>query len=322
MGSVRRIACIFIGMLVGTFSFVISASASAPGRSSSLTSPTPTKTSSSAAATLPTVAQARPIVENLWSRREAALAALNTAMIAPVETGSAKHQDDQYVASVRCRCEPQKDPHPLDAMIPQIPRASSDGTFFAQVRTTNARTHEHLWYVLALKRGPSGGWKIWYVNLGGYKAAPPMRWLTDSNGYTRPVNATSRAQIAHLATAYVRFVMARGPLTGRTDYGAAIHRWVRVEPKNDGIYGLALASGDVLSCFTVHYFETYSLEAGLLQGVTQGQWGHHLAPGVYRSITIDTAAPMCLAGKGVGETVGVLRFNYEQRVVAIAGVRK
>jgi hypothetical protein len=29
---------------------------------------------------------------------------------------------------------------------------------------------------------------------------------------------------------------------------------------------------------------------------------------------------MCVAGGGVGKTVGVLRLNYEQRVVATTGV--
>jgi hypothetical protein len=244
-------------------------------------------------------------------------------MIDPIEAASAKQQDDGYIASVRCRCEPQKDAHPADAVVPQIPKASPDGVFFAQVHTTNTSTHQHLWYVVAIERAePRGGWKISYVNLGGYKAAPPMRWLTHSNGYTLPITSTSHARIARLAEASVRYALASGPLTGRTDYGATIRRRVEVDPKKDGIYGLALPSGEVLSCFTVHFFETYSLTAGLLQGATRAQWGHHLSPGIYRSVTIDTASPMCVAGEGVDETVGVLRFNYEQRVVAETGVRK
>jgi hypothetical protein len=50
--------------------------------------------------------------------------------------------------------------------------------------------------------------------------------------------------------------------------------------------------------------------------------GPPATPGIYTSITIDTAAPMCVAGGGVGKTVGVLRLNYEQRVVATTGVCK
>jgi hypothetical protein len=65
-----------------------------------------------------------------------------------------------------------------------------------------------------------------------------------------------------------------------------------------------------------------ALQSALQQGPSWSQSGHRVPPGIYTSIAIDTAAPMCVAGGGVGKTVGVLRLNYEQRVVATTGVCK
>jgi hypothetical protein len=308
-------------LAVATASLLLMLGAAAYAQSSR--SPAPlTRTLSSANIALPTPAAARSIVSSLWSQRESALASLNTTKIDPLESASAKQQDDDYINSVRCRCERRKDPHPADRVIPQVPKSSVQPVFFAQVHTTNANTREHLWYVVAVERNVAGLWKLAYINLGGYKAAPPLRWLTNSSGYTLQVTAQSRARMTHLADTSVQYAMTHNKLTLRTAYGATIHRRFAVEPGKDGIYGLTLLSDEVLSCFTLHNIETYSLQSGLQQGPSRSQWGHRLPPGIYTSITIDTAAPMCVAGRGVGKTVGVLRLNYEQRAVATTGVRK
>ena len=71
----------------------------------------------------------------------------------------------------------------------------------------------------------------------------------------------------------------------------------------------------------MHSIETYSLPGGLSQGSARKQWGHPLAPGTYKTITVDTAVPMCTLGKGIGNDTGVLRFTYQQRVIGTTGVR-
>ena len=72
----------------------------------------------------------------------------------------------------------------------------------------------------------------------------------------------------------------------------------------------------------MHRVDTYSLQSGLLQGRTRNQWGRLLRPGIYRSVTIDNAAPMCVVGRGVGGKAGALQFKYDKRVVGTTGVRK
>jgi hypothetical protein len=271
---------------------------------------------------LPTPAAAQTIVSRLWSERESAFAQLYPPMIGSVESASAQQQDEHYIRSVLCGCEPRKDPHPADRVVAQIPKTSVQPVFFAQVHTTNARTHTSEWYVVAVERDNRGAWKLAFINFGDYKAAPPLHWLTRSNGYTAPVTAESHARMTHLADVSVHYAMTHNPLTERTNYGATIHTRFRVTPDKDGNYGLALPSGEVLSCFTLHSIDTYSLRSGLQQGPTRSQWGHLLAPGVYTSITTDAATPMCVAGKGVGNKVGVLRLNYERRILVTTGVRK
>jgi hypothetical protein len=267
-------------------------------------------------------AAARSIVTRLWSQRETALASLDTGEINRLESAYAKQQDDAYIAAVRCGCEPQKDPHPLDAVVPQIPKAPpAQPFFFAQVHAINSETGEQAWYVVAVERGGTG-WKLAHVNFGGYKTAPPFRAFTHSDGYTPRVTAASRARMTRLAEASIRFANIKNPLTHRTDYGATVRSRYALEPGRDGVYGLALPSGQVLSCFAMHRVDTYSLQSGLLQGRARNQWGRLLRPGIYKSITIDNAAPMCVVGRGVGGKVGSLQFKYDKRVVGTTGIRK
>ena len=284
--------------------------------------PLTTKPSSANMALTQSPAAARSIVTSLWSRRESALGSLDATEIDRLESSYAKRQDDAYINSVLCRCEPEKNPHPSDHVIPQIPKASVQPVFFAQVHTTNSDTGERPWYLVAVERDDSGSWKLAHVTLGGYKAAPPLRGLTNSDGYTLRVSAVSHARITRLAENAIRFANTHNDLTQRTDYGATIHARYALEPERDGVYGLALTSGKVLSCFAMHRIDTYSLQAGLLQGQARRQWGHALPPGIYKSITVDNAEPMCVVGRGVGKSVGVRQFKYDTRVIATSGVRK
>jgi hypothetical protein len=276
---------------------------------------------SSARIALPTPGLAHVIVNTLWDERETALVSLDTAKLEAFEVASAEQQDVSYVNSVRCSCEARKDLHPADAVIAQIPKTSVQPMFFAQVHTINARTHVPVWYVVAVVGNNAGAWKLAYVNLGGDTAAPPLGQLTGSSGYTPPITALSYARMTRLAANSVKHAMAHGKLTDSTEYGATIHTRYTLEVGKDGIFGLTLPSGDVLSCFTLHGIDTYSLPSGLQQGPTQSQWGHLLAPGIYKSITADSAAPMCVTGNGVGDATGAFRFSYDQREITTTGVR-
>jgi hypothetical protein len=265
---------------------------------------------------------ARSIVTSLWTRRENALASLDTRAINRFESGYARQQDNAYINAVRCRCEPPKDAHGLDLVVPQIPKAASvQPAFFAQVHATNADTGEQAWYVVAVERAGTG-WKFAHVNFGGYKAAPPLRAFTHSDGYTPRVTTASRARMTRLAEASIQFANTHNPLTHRTEYGATVRSRYAIKPGKDGIYGLALPSGEVLSCFAMHRSDTYSLQSGLLQGRTRNQWGRLLRPGIYESITIDNAAPMCVVGQGTRGKVGTLEFKYDKRVVGTTGIPK
>lgn len=259
---------------------------------------------------------------SLWTQRETALASLDTSELSRFESAFAKQQDAAYIHAVQCGCEPQKDPHSLDLVVPQIPRAPSvQPAFFAQVRSTNSDTAEQAWYVLAVERDGARGWKLAHVNFGGYKVAPPFRAFTHSDGYTPRVTAAARARMTRLAKASIRFANTQNKLTHRTDYGATVYSRYAIKPAKDGIYGLALPSGRVLSCFAMHRTDTYSLQSGLLQGRARNQWGRLLRPGVYRSITIDNAAPMCVVSQA-GKSVGALEFKYDKRVVGTTGIPK
>ena len=59
----------------------------------------------------------------------------------------------------------------------------------------------------------------------------------------------------------------------------------------------------------------------LQQNPARTQWDSRLAPGLYASITLDNAAPVCVVGSGVGSDPGVLRWTYNERVYGASGVR-
>ncbi len=223
------------------------------------------------------------------------------------------------MAGVRCGCEPQKDRHSIGAILPEIPRSSPHGTFFAQVRTTNLSSGDHPWYVLAVTRA-AGTWKIAHVTLGGYKPRPPLSGLRVRAGAVAAVSARDQARMVHVAARETAWATAHARRTSHTSYGATVRARGVVRPAADGVYGLTLPGGKVLACFTLHELDTYSLAGGLAQDESRQQWGAQLAPGAYRTITVDTAEPECAAGTGVGRAVPGLWLQYTSQHVAVTGM--
>ena len=273
------------------------------------------------ASSMPSVDAARTIVSGLWAQRETALSRLDAASIPPLEMASARQQDVAYINGVRCRCEQMKGDHPMTEVIPQVPRASVQPVFFAQVHTTNVESGTHPWYLVAVERDAGGTWKLAFIDLGGEQSSPPLAALARSAGTALSVTNQTRARMAQLTRNAVHHAMTHNKLVFATSYGATIHRHAELRPDADGVFGFPLPSGDVLTCFTLHTIDVFSMPNGYLQqGPTQSEWGHNLAPGDYRSITYDTASPRCVVGKGADTAPGVLRFSYEDRIVGTKGV--
>src|SRR6266550_6025947 len=173
---------------------------------------------------LPTVADARTIVNTLWTMRETAFAAQDTARIDAIETASARQLDDAYLGWIACKCDPPKAPLSLGQVIPQIPRGSAQPFFLAQVRTTDEVTRRPVWHVVAVERDASGTWKLAFVSWGSYKAAPPLQSVTRSSGYTAAVTAQAHARMIQLAVATAADISARTPHLASTSWGATIHQ--------------------------------------------------------------------------------------------------
>lgn len=125
-------------------------------------------------ATLPTPAAAKAIVSDLWAQREGALALLNADMLTPYETAAARTIDRAYINAVNCQRSPAKDAHPALRVIPEVPQSSVQPVFFAEVRTTNERSKQHPWCVVAVARD-AGHWKLAFVTLGSKSALPACR---------------------------------------------------------------------------------------------------------------------------------------------------
>ncbi len=267
--------------------------------------------------------EAHDAASALWGQRETALASLDVTKLAVIETKSALQMDSAYVDAVQCGCKPQIDGHPAKKVIVQIPKKSVQPVFFAEIDTTNTGTNRHPWYVLAIARDKATwSWRIAYVTFGGYGAAPPLRKLTKSAGLTPAVTDQSVARMGHLADLSVHYAMTHNKLTGHTSYGATIRRKAEVKPAKDGLYGLQLPSGNVLSCYTMHSLVTYSDKSGLRQSASREQWGDLLAQGTYKSITTDNAQTECVVGKGVGKNTGKLWLQYTPQLLSTTGVIK
>jgi hypothetical protein len=269
---------------------------------------------------MPTPARARAIAGRLWGLRERALASLDPGRLRSFETRSAIAADTAYDRGVRCGCVPQKNAHPLLRVIPMIPRTPNGGSFIAQVRTANSTSGDHPWYVIAVERR-GGAWRIAFVTFGGYRAAPPLEKLTPDVGYTPPVTAAAWRRITRLAHLAVRSAAAHAHhLVSHTDYGATVRARGAVRTGADGVYGLVLPAGKVLSCFTFHELDRYSLAGGLAQDGLRQQWGALLAPGAYRSITVDAAQTECTVGTGANARAGAVWLRYDPLVVGTTGV--
>lgn len=272
---------------------------------------------------MPTPAQASAIVARLWSKREAALANLDSDLLAAYESRSARRQDTAYVGQAACGCDPLKAAHSLNTVIPAIPTTSTQPAFLAQVRTTAptaSTAHRHAWYVVAVAQNARGRWKLAFVTLGGYGAAPPLQRFGDATGYTYHVNAWARSRMTTLAHDLVASAMSHNRSVSYTTDGATVHTRFELENRSDGLFGLSFSSGQVMSCFTVHLIETYTRPGGLRQDAMGRQWGSLLAPGAYRSIRVDTGTPECVIGKGVGRTHESGVFSYETEILSITGV--
>ena len=187
-------------------------------------------------------------------------------------------------------------------------------------RTTNERTKRHPWYVVPVARD-AGRWKLAFVTFGTSATAPPLPELGSSGGYTPRITASMGARMTRLASYSASWSTSHDANVAHTDYGATVRIRSTIEGATDGVFGLSLSSGMVLSCFTLHELGTTTLAGGLLQGAAQRQWSQLLAPGTYRSITVDTATPQCMVGSGAGTPPGRVRMQYDDTIVAVTGVR-
>lgn len=267
---------------------------------------------------LPSLTDAHMIVTSLWNNRETALAAQDHSALAATETSSALAQDASYLRSVACGCEPVRQPTNLDRALPQIPKSAARPVFFAQVHVTAGLRQTPEWYVVAVA-SVGGRWKLAFVDRGGTAPAPPLQALTKSSGLTAAQTASVQSQLVRVARTSVRQALARTHRVQQMSWGGIDRNIFTLEPQKDGIYGLALPGGQVLSCFTVHSIDTYSMPGGTLQQGPQAQWGHQLAVGTYRSITSDTAMPLCATGSGAANGASVVRFQNDERTMSTTG---
>jgi hypothetical protein len=268
-------------------------------------------------AVLPTPAAAQSIVRTLWFRREVALAQSDPSTIDTFATASAKAHDLTYMRLRRCRCEKSIGEHPIDEVVLQIPKASIRPVFFAEVHTTNASSGLRVWYVVAVEHVRSGAWKFAFVSWGGSgeDATAPFLPFTKSSEYTPPVTAEALARIQRQAKAVVH----ANPTT-RTKEGVVIRSRGTMGPQAEGVYGVPLPSGQVISCFTWHVIGTYTYPGGVLvQRAAKLSWGPLIKPGTYASITLDNAMAECTVGTGKPQPE--MLFADAPRVVAASGVR-
>jgi hypothetical protein len=257
------------------------------------------------------------VVSALWAQREGALAALDPSQLRRVETGAARAADVGYIASVECGCEPRKDGHQAIDIIPVIPHGSRR-FFFAEVRTTNSSDGRHPWYVIAVTANHNQAWRIAYLTFGAYAKQPPLHRLLGNHQTTAPITAADTRRMTRLAELSARYSNHDGRHHERTSYGATIKVHTVVRPARDGVFGLPLASGKVFSCYTLHDIGIYTLASGLQQNEARQQWGAFLAPGIYRTITIDGARTECAIG--TGQNAGGVWLHYDSQIINTTGV--
>jgi hypothetical protein len=254
----------------------------------------------------------------LWAQREQALNATDPSRIDTFDAASARAHDLVYLANIRSGETPQLVPHPIVKVVPQIPKGSDRPVFFAQILTTNGEIDKFVWYIVAVERGRDDKWRIAFMSFGGRdKDALPLSPLTGSDSYTPRVTADVRARIARQAMSVVHAYP-----TERPKKGFVIRNRGAVDVAAEGIYGLALASGDVLSCFTWHTISTIRFIPGVLQQrAPKYVWGRRLAVGDYRSITVDEAVAQCTKGAGERTSKPALVLQDLPRKASTTGVR-
>jgi hypothetical protein len=191
--------------------------------------------------------------------------------------------------------------------------------FFAEVRTVNGRTQAHPWYVVAVTRS-AGSWKLAFITFGTNATAPPLPELGTSGAATPAVTATTSARSSRLAVYGAASETSQHDVPLTNSEGATVQGRDVIRSAKDGVFGLALAPGAVLSCYTLHLLDTTSLARGLKQNAARQQWSPMLAPGVYRRVTVDVAKPQCMVGSGTGSTPGTVRMEYDDTVLGVTGV--
>jgi hypothetical protein len=275
----------------------------------------------SGASVMPTTKAAHTIVANLWEQREAALSLLDTTLLTPYESGSALQLDAAYLKFPTCTCTTKRTPHPSDKILVAIPKAATEPVFFAQVHTTDALTHKDPWYIVAVKRDDTGHWKLAFVTVGGDAATPPLTELGTTDAATPKITKAVRSRLTTVAAYGVGLALKPGVAIDHSRSDATLHSRAKVRPGSDGIFGLALPGGKVLSCFTVHDLATFSMKGVLARGNAWARWGTLIAQGSYKSITADYATPQCLTGSGVGSVPGAGRMAGDETVISVTGVR-
>lgn len=265
---------------------------------------------------LPKPEVAKAIVQALWIRRENALSTRNLRAIGSFATASARAHDEVYLRALKCCAEPEVSAHPLTDVVLQIPKESNRQVFFAQVQTTNAVSNGLVWYIVAVERGRDGYWKFAFVTYAGKDDdTPPMSRVTRSEMYTPAVTADAEARIVRQA-----MLVARKYPVSRTAEGLVVRSHGAVTRAKEGIYGLTLPSGDVLTCYTWHTIGTITYPGRVLvQTAPKYVWGRLLKPGTYTSITVDKAVAECVAGEE-GKREPYFRMQDAQRTVSITGV--
>jgi hypothetical protein len=270
------------------------------------------------AVALPDATSAQQIVAGLWKQREHALLALSPRALGPVEGGVAIQLDTSYIKGVKSGTDDAKDPHPLVSVRAVIPASSVQPSFMAEIKTRNTSTGTNPWYLVAVAR-QAGTWKFAFVTFATENGSPPLPELGDTTA-TPALDATAHARMTRMAVWQAHATSLLYPKPEVDIYGGLVRKRARVQTTLDGVYGLVLPSGEYLSCFTLHLLDTSTRKGGLQQDAGQDQYGPALAPGAYRSVTVDSAVPQCMVGTGTGAVPGMLRLQYDTRIVNTTGI--
>jgi hypothetical protein len=263
-----------------------------------------------------TTAEAQSIVTQLWQQREAALTSLDSGALPTADGGALLELDTQYVGSVRCGCLPAKDAHPVESIVIDAPPSSVQPVFFAELKTHNATNGTYPWYLVAVAKH-AGDWRIVFLTLGSYGHRPAMPLAAES-----AVTTATHRRMSQLAQLEARAASSLGAKPTTSSWGGISTFRAKVDEAKDGVYGVAFRSGQVLSCYTLHVLETTRPATGrtLVQTTSRQQWGQTIAPGEYRSVTVDSGLPECVLGTGAGTNAGKVMFQYTATAVGVTAV--